>query len=525
MSGAADLVAHARRTRVTVIGGGLAGLVAALECAKVGMPVTVVEASDRLGGCVAAAELDGRMLDVAADGFATSGGHVRALVDELGLGGSVVAPLPGGRWIAGLPASSAHDGDAAPLPEGTVLGIPANPWAEDVRRFIGWRGAWRAYLDRLRPPLTIGHERRLGTLVRTRMGERVLDTMVAPVTRGLFGIEPDDIDVDAAAPGLNAALTRTGSLSGAVAQVLSEGQTRSEGRTERVSLEGGMRRLVDALERQLTDLGVDLRTGFRVSTARRDDSGWTVSREPMRDEASTGAAETPHPGSTDAEAGDTLTSDIVIVATDEAAARRLLEPVVVLPAAAPPASIDVVTLVVAEPALDARPRGHAVFPTGNAATRPATAAESSAATNLTIGPIATGLVHATATWAWLADGDPGTHVLRLMFSAETTTGLSDADAVAAAVDEASALLGIALRPSQVRATHHARYPLAPPVSALGHRELAATVRAAVRGVPGLAVTGAWVGGSGLARVVADATAEADRVRGVALWGSAHDDGE
>ena len=42
-----------------------------------------VEASDRLGGCVAAADLDGRSIDVAADRFATSGARVRALVDEL----------------------------------------------------------------------------------------------------------------------------------------------------------------------------------------------------------------------------------------------------------------------------------------------------------------------------------------------------------------------------------------------------------------------------------------------------------
>lgn len=539
MSGAADLVAHARHTRVTVVGGGIAGLVAALECAKVGMPVTVVEASDRLGGCVAAAELDGRILDVAADGFSTSGGHVRALVDELGLGDSVVAPLPGGRWIAGLPGHGSASGDAAPLPEDTVLGIPANSWAEDVRRFIGWRGAWRAYLDRLRPPLTIGHERRLGTLVRTRMGERVLEAMVAPVTRGVFGVEPDDIDVDAAAPGLNAALTRAGSLSGAVAQVLAEGPSGA-----RASLEGGMHRLVDALARALTDLGAELRTGFQVGAVRHDDAaGWTVSREPVPgageqgESATEGTERTAEPSTLDAAASgetaavggsvdaryaeirhadvenvaagsrrpDDVASDLVIVAVDEAAARRLLASVVSLPEGPAPASVDVVTLVVADPGLDSRPRGHAVFP----AQRTASAT--------------TGLVHATATWEWLARDAPGIHVLRVTFPTANVAALPDAEAVAAAVEAASALLGVTLHASQVRAAHRARYPFAPPAAALGRAERAAAVRAAARTTPGLAVTGAWLGGSGLARVVADATAEADRVRGSALWGSARVD--
>ena len=38
---------------VLIIGGGVAGLVAALDCARVGIRVTVVESSERAGGSVA----------------------------------------------------------------------------------------------------------------------------------------------------------------------------------------------------------------------------------------------------------------------------------------------------------------------------------------------------------------------------------------------------------------------------------------------------------------------------------------
>ncbi|MDF2555542.1 MAG: protoporphyrinogen oxidase, partial [Microbacterium sp.] len=188
-----ELVAHAHDTRVVVIGGGVGGLVAALELAKIGMPVTILEASDRIGGVLRTAEVAGIRLDVGAESFATRGGTVRALIDELGLGDAVVAPSPAGAWVTGLPG-----GAAAPLPAGGVLGIPENPWDPSVRRIIGWGGAWRAYLDRLRPPLTIGHDRSLGALVRARMGAKVLDRLVAPVTTGVYSARPDDVDVDIA---------------------------------------------------------------------------------------------------------------------------------------------------------------------------------------------------------------------------------------------------------------------------------------------------------------------------------------
>ncbi|MFT3797555.1 FAD-dependent oxidoreductase [Microbacterium sp.] len=45
-----DLAERAHGTHVVVVGGGVAGLVAAWECAKLGIAVTVLEASDRLGG-------------------------------------------------------------------------------------------------------------------------------------------------------------------------------------------------------------------------------------------------------------------------------------------------------------------------------------------------------------------------------------------------------------------------------------------------------------------------------------------
>ena len=528
---AGDLVAHAHDTRVVVIGGGVAGLVAALECARIGMSVTVVEAAAVLGGTVVSADDDGVRLDLVADSFASAAPELSALIDDLGLRDAVEPAAADQVWIAGLRSSAVAGSSrtgAAPLPSASLLGIPANPWADDVRRFIGWRGAWRAYLDRLRPPLTIGHQRSLGALVRSRMGERIADRMVAPLTVGGYGLNPDDVDVAAVLPGLNTALTRTGSLAGAVGQLLPESGSESgreagaaSGTTagivarRRATLRGGMTGLIDALAERLRDLGVDVRTGVR---AERIEAATPSSAAPSSAEASAWRVVTaesiPTPDTeagavpgTDTEtggvAGSAVAADLVIVATPEPAARRLLDPV--LRAAALPAPeagdpVDVVTLLLASPALDARPRGTAVYPVPGTAT-------------------ARSVSHVTAAWPWLAEGlGAGLHVVRVVLPATPDGDRADADAAVLARTQAEALLGVPLPADALRAAHRVTVTPAPPASRRGHADRTAAVRRAVATAPGIAVVGGWVAGSGIAAVVADAVAESERARSAALWG-------
>ncbi len=59
------------RERVVVVGAGIGGLVVARELAGAGVAVTVVEASDRIGGQLDAVEVAGVVVDAAAESFAT----------------------------------------------------------------------------------------------------------------------------------------------------------------------------------------------------------------------------------------------------------------------------------------------------------------------------------------------------------------------------------------------------------------------------------------------------------------------
>jgi len=238
-------------SEVIVVGGGVAGLVAARRFALARRTVTLLEASGRLGGSVARHRVGGIDLDAGAESFATRKGTVAALATELGLGADIVTPDREGGWLQPV-AGAPH-----PLPATSLLGIPGSPLASDVVAVIGARAAARAYLDSLLPGTVGAKSRTLGELVRIRMGRGVLEGLVAPITRGVHSAHPDELELDRVAPGLRVAMRREGSLSRGVRELRTAGPAGSAV----AGIRGGMARLVDELVADLERLGVEIRLG------------------------------------------------------------------------------------------------------------------------------------------------------------------------------------------------------------------------------------------------------------------------
>jgi oxygen-dependent protoporphyrinogen oxidase len=370
---------------VVVVGGGIAGLVAARELALGGLSVTLLEATDRLGGKVARHTVGGIELDAGAESFATRKGTVAALAAELGLGPAIVQPNPAGAWLQ--PAT----GPALPLPKTALLGIPGTPLASDVIAVVGMRAALRAELDELMPSGVAAKERTLGALVRRRMGDGVLERLVAPVVIGIHSRHPDELDVDVVAPGLRAALRGAGSLAHAVLRL----RDAAPAGTAVSGIEGGLFSLVESLAADLRRRGVVIRTGAAVSSV--DAAGVTLA------------------------AGD---------------GERIDAPRVVLAAplgAQTTPSILLATLVLQSEALDAAPRGTGVLVAPGAS-----------------GIRAKALTHATAKWQWLAAvAGQHRHVLRLSYDARLVDGLDAATVERQAIEDASALLDVRIAPQSV----------------------------------------------------------------------------
>jgi len=476
-----------------VVGAGVAGLVAARELARAGLRTLVLDERDAPGGAVRGHDVAGLRLDAGAESYATRNGSVAALLADLGLRDDVVAPEPRGAW------THLTSGDG-PLPRTGLLGVPAYPLAPDVRRTLGTRHALRATLDLILPARVGADATTLGALVRARMGAAVVSRLVHPVVGGVHAADPDDLAVDAAAPGLREARAATG---GSLARAVRRLRASAPAGTAVEGVAGGVHRLVDALVADVTAHGGVVLTRTSAESVTRAPDGTFV----------VGTRDRHRPP----RAARDLRTARLVVATPGAAA--LLDGLdgadlrdVRLDEGAP---VTLVTLVLDEPALDAAPRG----------------------TGVLVGPGVTdvrakALTHATSKWAWTAEAaGPGRHVVRLSYGRATGAPGHDGRADGApapdeqpdlptgdalvdlALRDASTLLGVPLRRDALLGSAVVRWTQSLPRPSAAHRAAVAAVRAAVDVMPGVAVCGAWAAGNGLASVVPDAAAAARSVVG------------
>lgn len=218
---------------VLVIGSDLAVFAAAIDCARIGLKVDVwIPKTDE---------------NVGIANFSHRGGVVAGVLDDLGVDYEIEIPAVG---------------------DEEVCGIPANPFSPRVRSKLGWSGAWRVYLDRIKPVLTIGAEKNLAKLVRTRMGDAALQKLVNPVLLDRYGLPAEDLEVDAVAPGLPQAITRGGSLSNGVVELIAEDARIAQ----RVIVPGGLAAITSAAVAKLEYFSANV---TRVSDpSKKLASGW-----------------------------------------------------------------------------------------------------------------------------------------------------------------------------------------------------------------------------------------------------------
>jgi oxygen-dependent protoporphyrinogen oxidase len=350
------------------------------------------------------------------------------------------------------------------MPATSLLGIPGHPWERDVRRVIGLSCAVRASVDRFIRP-TDGPRPSLDAVVARRVGRRVVNRLIAPITGGVYARQPDEIDVDEVLPALRTTIAKTGSLTRAVRELCTE-RPASGGAIAGIT--GGIGLLTEALTVALDGAGGRLALSQTVTGLGCGVYGWDVW---------TGGPNPRH-----------IAAPIVVIATPIGMARALLAQATGRLPADRPTPVEVVTLVVDHAALDAAPRGTGLLVAPDAPDVHAKA-----------------LTHATAKWPWLEEAaGPGRHVLRLSYAAGAAPRTGDVP-IDRALDDASVLLGMPLRRNHLAGHSSVHYP-----DQLTPRPRT-PLPAEFPGLPGLAVAGSARTGPGLAAVIADATATARRL--------------
>jgi squalene-associated FAD-dependent desaturase len=281
--------------RVLVVGGGLAGIAAALDCAAAGAQVTLVEVRRRLGGAAYSFERDGLAMDNGQHVFLRCCVAYRALLERIG-GAHLTSVQPRLEIPVCKPGSqpTVLRRGALPAPLHLAGALARYPHLTLTER----AGAARAALGlmRLREGDPALESQTFGEwLARHGQGPRAVAALW-----DLIALPTLNLPAAQASLALSAFVFRTGLLSGADAGDIGFHQ-------------GTLGETIGApAERTLRDAGVEVRLGWRAERLTSSAGGLEVYGRGARGE--------------DGETIEELSAEAVVVAVPHARAATLLEP-------------------------------------------------------------------------------------------------------------------------------------------------------------------------------------------------------
>ena len=542
-----------------VIGGGIAGLSAAWQLTQDGLKPLLVEARGYLGGLIAPGYIGPVQVDLGAETFVPRGVETAQMVAALGL--EALAPSGDGARLL-LPPNRANGESHWRLwrfLRDAYLGIPADPGADDVVAILGAKAAQRAAQDRhLGSEVGQGTEgETLAGFVAARMGQAVVDRLVRPIVAGIYTCDPADLATDTVTPGLRQATREHGCLADAVAFLLARSRKATGGRSVDKCVRGGMFQLTAALSQAITTAGGTVLTrvgaqqliapdgagnadtasgattcgasgasnaashGASDSSTTPDSSGyWQVELAPTKPGPPPSSEPVP------AAAPRTLRTKRLVVACSARPALRLLASAnlaaldtdITIPVGAPIARYS---LLVDSPELDAAPVGQGLLvapasPASCTTTQPGAVEPSNQGSPTQPGAVespvgAKALSHLNVKWPWIAHAlAPHQHLLRLSYG---RLGQSEPQvSLEQALADVRVLTGVTIHPEQVSEHKLVRWNGTLPPLPPSYRARIAAFMSQVENIEGLAVTGAWVGGTGVNAVVAHARTNARRLQ-------------
>jgi len=436
--------------RIAVVGGGIAGLTAALELSEAGAEVIVLESSDRVGGKLRRGSVGGVDVDLGAESILARRPEATALMDRIGLAYEPARTTTASIW---------SHGELRPMPR-TVMGVPGDLDALMKTGIVTSVAPALVPLDQ--------DDQSIGRFVTERLGRDVVDRLVEPLLGGVYAGHADRLSLRAAGPQI-AALGDDLQAGAAAALALPS----SDGPVF-VAPTGGVNRLPDAI---VSAGGFDVRLETTVRALERRGDGWSVTTGPIN-------------------ALQTIEADAVVLAAPAPAASRLLADVASDAAFALAgvdyASVAIVTFVFdGGDGLGPDRSGFLVPPVEGTTIKAATCS--------------------TAKWDWTRDAAADRTVIRTSVGRAGETMLlhhDDATVAQTALADLRALAGVDL--GEPVDSHVQRWGGALPQYEVGHLDLVATIERDVAGVPGLEVCGAAYRGLGIPAVIASAQGAAQR---------------
>jgi oxygen-dependent protoporphyrinogen oxidase len=225
---------------VIVIGGGISGLACAFRLKQRGIPVLLLEKSDRFGGVVQSIQQNGFLFERGPQSF-TITPQLNELIEAVGLSGELLrAPPRLPRYIyAG----------------GKLVAAPMSPFSLLTNSLLSASTKWRLLTEpfrRTRPPI---EDESIAAFVRRKFGASLLDNFAAPFVSGVYAGDPEKLSLRNAFPQVHEWEKNHGSiLRGAIAKMRQRPKDPNAKKVRGLcSLERGVGSLFDALGAQLGD--------------------------------------------------------------------------------------------------------------------------------------------------------------------------------------------------------------------------------------------------------------------------------
>lgn len=247
---------------VVVIGGGISGLACAYRLKKLGLPVTLLEASPRVGGLIQTIEKDGFLFESGPQSFQGTE-TLLGLIHELGIDAELQKADPGApRYV---------------LRQGKLRKVPMSPQAMLSTSLLSPGTRWKVVSEpfkRTRPP---NEEESVADFVRRKFGHEILEYLVSPFVSGVYAGDPERLSLRAAFPTIEEWEREYGSVIRGQMKSRSSSTTARKGPPPLCSFRRGLNALLQAMGANLGDAAW---SGACASAMRRSgnlaDAGYEV---------------------------------------------------------------------------------------------------------------------------------------------------------------------------------------------------------------------------------------------------------
>ncbi|MBC1974395.1 protoporphyrinogen oxidase [Listeria booriae] len=262
------------RKKIVVIGGGITGLSSTfylkkeLEKQNLDYELVLLEAGTKVGGKIDTMKRDGYIIERGPDSFLRRKPEMQDLVKDLGMEDCLVENATGENFV--LAKQGLHA-----IPKGSIMGIPTRFRPFFKSRLLSSSGKFRVLGDLFLGKKRVANEdMALGTFLRARVGDEMVDNILEPLMSGIYAGDLDEMSAEATGEQFLKLEDEHGSLLKGVRQIYNKTTAKQPTEATFLTVREGLSSVVSALEQELSTKII--KKGKRVQAITRQPRGYEI---------------------------------------------------------------------------------------------------------------------------------------------------------------------------------------------------------------------------------------------------------